>query len=280
MVYKIIALDIDGTFLNDASEIPPENTAALHAAAARGVHIVFASGRMSESVRRAPDAIGLDGPIISYNGAMVRDSRAAGDAVLFHLPLSSKDADEIIDYTRAEHLQLNYYLEERLYAWDNPAFRRLSGLYSSRTGSVYNFTPDLAQFKGCSPTKLIILANPTDASQPDPRHRDELYEIWKAKWGDEVNIICTDPEYLEFMHREANKGAALAHIAAHFGVAREQVIAIGDGRNDTAMIAWAGLGVAVANAHEEVKSAAKYVTEKDNNQAAVAEVIERFVKIG
>jgi hydroxymethylpyrimidine pyrophosphatase-like HAD family hydrolase len=176
-------------------------------------------------------------------------------------------------------LQLNYYLDERLYAWDNPALRRLAGLYSSRTGSVYNFTSDLTQFKGSSPTKLIILADPTDASRPDPRHRDELHDFWKANWGEEVNIICTDPEYLEFMHREANKGAALAHIAAHFGVAREQVIAIGDGRNDTAMVAWAGLGVAVANAHEEVKSAAKYVTEKDNNQAAVAEVIAHFLKI-
>ena len=279
MDYRIIALDLDGTLLNDAGTVSPEDLQALQAVAARGVTIVFASGRMTESIRLYTKDLHLDGPLISYNGAMLNDSRACGEGILFHMPLSAAHADELIAYTSAERFHLNYYLDETLYAREDPTLRRFSDIYHSRTGSEFCFVPDLGRFKGNSPTKLILITDPSDPEQPDPRHRDELYARWQDKWAGQVDLVRTDPEYLEFMNPGANKGTALAALARHLGVAQEQVIAIGDGRNDTPMIAWAGLGVAVANAKAEVLATAKYISPKTNNESAVAGVIKQFVGI-
>jgi len=273
MNFRILAIDLDRTLLNDDHQISPQDAKALQEAAARGMHIVFASGRMSASVRRFPDSLGIDGPIISYNGALARESRACGDAVLLEIPLPARYADELIDYARAEHFHLNYYLEEVLYAREDADLRRFAEIYNSRTGSSYEFVSDLERFKGLSPTKIILLADASDPSHPNPRNRDEQYQFWKKRWGEEVNIVCTDPEYLEFMNPKATKGVALEAIARHLGVPREQVIAMGDGHNDTPMIEWAGLGVAVANAHLEVRDAADYVCGATNNESPVSEVL-------
>ncbi len=278
MHYRILALDLDGTALNDSGQISPQDARALQEAAARGMHVVFASGRMTASVQCYPDSLGIDGPLISYNGARARASRAQGEAVLLEIPLPARYADELIDYARAEHLHLNYYLEEVLYAVDDPTLRRFADLYNAGTGSPYCFLPDLERFKGRNPTKIILLADPTDPNHPDPRHRDELYAVWKAKWGEEVNVVPTNPEYLEFMNPGATKGVALEAIARHLGIAQEQVIAMGDARNDTSMVEWAGLGVAVANAHPEVKSAAKYICQATNNDSPISEVLTRFTQ--
>ncbi|NIM04346.1 MAG: HAD hydrolase family protein, partial [Armatimonadetes bacterium] len=162
MNFRILALDLDRTLLNDDHQISSQDATALQEAAARGLHVVFASGRMSDSIRRYPDSLGLDGPIISYNGGMARDSRGRGDAVLTEIPLPAQYADKLIDYARAEHFHLNYYLDEVLYACDDPKLRRFADLYNSRTGSPYQFVPDLERFKGRSPTKIILLADPSD----------------------------------------------------------------------------------------------------------------------
>jgi Cof subfamily protein (haloacid dehalogenase superfamily) len=227
MAFRILALDLDRTLLNDDHQISPQDAKALQEAAARGIHIVFASGRMSASIRLFTKPLDLDGPIVSYNGAMARDSRARGDGVLLEIPLAARYADELIEYAGKEGFHLNYYLEETLFARDDPELRRFADLYHSRTGSPYQFVSDLERFKGCSPTKIILLADPSEAANPHPRNRDEQYQLWKSRWGDEVNIVRTDPEYLEFMNPKATKGAALEAIARHLGVPREEVIAMG-----------------------------------------------------
>jgi Cof subfamily protein (haloacid dehalogenase superfamily) len=277
MSYRIIALDLDGTLLNNANQIPAENARAILAAKARGVTIVCASGRMTDSTRRIPRRLGLDEPVISYNGAMARDSIRNGDTQLFHMPLAAEHAAAVVEYTRANNFHLNYYLDGCLYSRDDATLRRFAELYRVRTGSVHHFVPDLSAFTGKQPTKLILITDPSDPARPDPRHRDEQRDYWLKCCPTEPVLVCTDPEYLEFMHPLANKGSALAKVAEHLGVAREEVIAVGDGHNDTAMIEWAGLGVAVANAHAEVKAAADYVCERTNNESAVAEVINKFV---
>lgn len=276
MNYRLIALDLDRTTLDSNHRISPQDGQALQQAAARGLHVVFASGRMSASIRQYPAALGLDGPVISYNGAIARDSLAHGDGLLLNVPLPAQYGDALIDFARRDRLQLNYYLDETLYAADLPELRPWSELYTARTGSAYRFVLDLAQFQGCSPTKALIVTDRSDATQPNPRHRDELYAAWQTKWGGQIDIVRTDPEYLEFMNPAANKGAALAAIAAHLGVPQAEVIAMGDGYNDTPMIEWAGLGVAVANANAEVKAAAQYICRATHNDSPVTEVLREF----
>jgi hypothetical protein len=275
--YRLIALDLDGTLLDDAGQISPEDAAALQGFAASGGIVVLASGRMTANIRPFYRALGLDGPTIAYNGALVRESEARGSEPILQVPLPARYADELIAYTREERFHLNYYYQEQLYARDDPELRPYADFYSRQTGAAYQFVPDLERFHGGEPTKLLIVTDRSIPGESNPRHRDELYAVWEAKWGQEVTVMRTNPEYLEFFHREAGKGRALAALAEHFGLERAETMAFGDSYNDTSMLEWAGCGVAVANAKPEVKQASDWVSPRTNDESAVADALARLV---
>jgi hydroxymethylpyrimidine pyrophosphatase-like HAD family hydrolase len=82
---------------------------------------------------------------------------------------------------------------------------------------------------------------------------------------------------LEILPPDTNKGTALARVAGLLGVGREEVLAIGDSMNDEAMIRWAGMGVAMVNGDERVKSIADMVTDRSNDDDGVAEIIDKYL---
>jgi len=103
-----------------------------------------------------------------------------------------------------------------------------------------------------------------------------LEAVLRERFGRELYITRSKPYYLEMLHPEATKGRALRVVAGYFGIPRQEVIAIGDSFNDLDMIRYAGLGVVMENAREEVKRFADYVT-RSNEDDGVAEVLEKFV---
>lgn len=277
--FRVVALDLDGTLLDDGGNISPADATALQRFSSAGGIVVLASGRMTANIRPFYDVIRIDGPTIAYNGALARDSQAAGGGVVLETPVPARYADEIIDYTAREHFHLNYYIGEKLYARDDPDLRRFADIYSRQTGAVFHFVPDLDRFRGGEPTKLIIITDPSDAAHPHLRHRDELYDFWQARWGEELGVMLykTNPEYLEFCHREAGKGSALLALARHYGIDQSLTMAFGDNFNDVSMLRAAGCGVAVANANEEALAAADWASPLTNNESAVADALERLV---
>jgi hypothetical protein len=276
--FRLIALDLDGTLLNDNGDVSDLDAQALRSFAQAGGTVVLASGRMTDNICPFYHKMGFDGPTIGYNGALAREPRSQGGGVILETGLPARYADELMDYTRRERFHLNYYLDEKLYARDDPGLRQYADLYSRQTGAVYHFVPCLAQFAGREPTKLIIVTDPTVPGRPDPRHRDELYDVWSARWGSEVTVMRTNPEYLEFYNIHTNKGAALHAVAEHYGIPRELTLAFGDNLNDAAMLEWAGCGVAVANARPDVKAMVNWVSLLTNNESAVADAIARLVR--
>ena len=105
---------------------------------------------------------------------------------------------------------------------------------------------------------------------------DEIYEMFKKEIGDRAFVTISQPEYLEIMAPGVNKGSGLEFMAAHYGLTTDEIVGVGDARNDLELVRGAGLGVAVANAADELKAAADAVTERTNNEGAVAEVLERW----
>jgi hypothetical protein len=275
--FGLIALDLDGTLLNDEGRVSQADAAALKQFAHAGGTVALASGRMTDRIRPFNHEMGTDGPVISYNGAVARTSEGEGSEAIFERPLPAQYADELIEYTRREGLLLNYYLDEQLYTYDSPELRRFADIYSQQTGAVYHFVPDLDRFRGCEPAKCIIVTDPTDPERPNPRGRDELYEVWHAKWDSEVTVMRTNPEYLEFYSRQAGKGNALEALARRYGVPRSLTLAFGDNLNDVTMLEWAGRGVAVANANPDAKAAADWVSPLTNDESPVADALRRML---
>jgi hypothetical protein len=263
----LIAVDLDGTLLDDRKAIHPDNVHALREAHRRGIHVAICSGRMVPRIEPIVDCLGVDCAIIAYNGGKVVGRQADGRRTVLHQPLPADVADRFVRYSRDRGLLLNFYLEDVLYAEDGVERRRFMSIYSGRTGAEYQLT-DLTRFAGLQPTKLILLA--------DPEERDRLHGQFSAELGGQASISKSDPEYLEVMAPGVTKGSTLPVLARHLGLTTDEVLAIGDADNDKEMIQAAGVGVAVANAVPEVRSIAGVVTERDNNQGAVAEAVWRF----
>jgi Cof subfamily protein (haloacid dehalogenase superfamily) len=272
---RMIALDLDGTLLRTDKSVGPETVKALQAAQAKGVEIVLASGRMAASIERVASGLGMDACLISCNGAVVhgraQNTGAAmnGRQLIYYQPLDVGVAREIVAFGKARRYQVNFYHGDSIYSEDGPHLRPWIEIYRSRTNSPYTFVENLDDYLHLAPPKVLFVV--------DPKIRGAIQEELQPKFGSRVNMMRTDPEYLEFLQPGIDKGVGLAKLAAACGIPLSQVMAIGDGENDIPMLAVSGWPVAVANAGQLCRAVAKFFTQSDNDHDAVAEAIQRWV---
>lgn len=260
---KLITIDLDGTLVHNSHHIPERNLRALQMVMDQGVTVAIATGRMHASARTFVERLGIHGntPIISYNGAMVRLPDA--DEPLLHVPLPADVAAEIVQHAVDEQFSMNYYLDDVYYVLRVDHWARL---YTSRTGDIPTPIGDFRRFNGSAPTKLLVTAS--------PERIDQLLPVEQKLFGERAVVTRSMPEYLEFLNRDAGKGAAVKWLAGHLGLEREQVMAMGDMLNDLSMIEWAGTGVAMPRAAQLVRDAADFVPEHE--EEGVAEALEKY----
>jgi Cof subfamily protein (haloacid dehalogenase superfamily) len=261
---KLVALDLDDTLLRTDLTISPRAQAAIKKAVALGTAVTFATGRMYKSARPFAVELGLDLPLITYVGALVKyvDGRE-----VYHRPLSLETAGKIIDFLLPYKYHINIYINDELYMEkESPEGAR----YANISKVPVHFVNDLRETLQASPapTKILALSGA-------PEIAALLADIQQA-FGGQVHITRSKPYFLEISDLGATKGQALAGLARSLNLTAGQVMAIGDSWNDLDMIEYAGIGVAMGNAEAEVKAAAQYIT-LNNDDDGVAEAIEKFV---
>jgi len=259
----LVALDLDGTLLDDRKRIDPQTAAAIGSLAADGVKVVIASARPPRSVRAFHAQLGLDTLAINYNGALIWDMRRR--AAAFHRPVAAELARDIVHRARDffEDVLVSCEVMDRWYT------DRFDPTYTTETGRL--FRPDviarLDDFLVRPMTKLLLLG--------DPRMILKLEAELTATFGHLVSVYRTDPELLQIMDGGAGKGDALRRVAAHYQIPIGRTLAIGDAVNDLDMLDAAGVGVAMGNASMAVKAAADWVA-PSNNDRGVLEAIRRY----
>lgn len=264
MSYKLLALDLDDTLLGESFAISPANREAIQEAARRGVKVTLATGRMYRSTLPYAGELGLDVPLITYHGALVKTSRTGEE--IFHCPVPLDLAQEITSYVEEKGYHLNLYVNDNLYVQeDNPMTR----LYVDIAKVVFNPVGSLVAFLQEEPTKMTLIIDQEETLR-------ELWSLFHQKYSGQLSVVQSRPFFLEITHARATKGQALKSLASSLGIAREDIIAMGDSYNDLDMIEFAGLGVAVENARPEVKKAADYVA-PSNQEDGVARVIEKYI---
>jgi hypothetical protein len=256
---RLLAVDLDGTLLDDAKQVSPQTTEALARVAERGVRVVIASARPPRSVRSIYRHLGLDTWQINYNGALVWDE--PGQKTVHHVPMTGPLTRRMVDVARDmyEEVLVTCEILDRWYT------DRIDTTLSTETGKT--FTPDFVgpidEFCGNRDiTKLLLLA--------EPRIVLRIEALLAEQFGPEVSIVKTDDHMLQVMDRKASKALALRYVADHYGVPMRQTIAIGDAPNDVGMIKTAGIGVAMDNAHPLVKEAADWVAPSNNDHGVHA----------
>ena len=259
---KLVAVDLDDTLLGPDLAVSSRNREALARARRQGVRVVLATGRMFRSARAIALALGLHDPVIAYQGALVR--WPAGEEIA-HLPLPLALAREVLARIAPHGFHVNVYVDDNLYV---AALTEEARRYAALSGVPVTAVGDLAAFLTRDPTKVLAVAPEADLGR--------LAFDLAPFCGHRLTMNKSKPHFLEFSHREATKGRALARLAALFGMRREEVMAIGDGYNDLDMVEYAGVGVVMGNARPEVRARADWVTAA-NDADGVAEAVERFV---
>jgi len=269
MRYRMIAIDLDETLLNSDLQISPRNKAAIREAVRRGVRVTIATGRMfCTSIPYVRELeLDVDWPLIIYHGAMITTTESR--RVIYHRPVENSLATAIVREAEARGYHVNIYFDERLFIREENESSRFYNRIAPIEPEVVGPLGPFLERQGASPTKITIIIR----SQEE---LDEAEAFFTAAYGDQVAVLQTRPSFLEITDQRATKGQALRRLAEREGIRRDEIIAFGDSCNDLDMLAYAGLGVAVANAMPAVRRAADLVT-ASNDADGVAEVIEKYV---
>lgn len=262
-MYKMIAIDLDGTLLTDDLLISPGTAAAIRKAIEMGAVVTIATGRMFSSARLIAQQLGITAPLITYQGAMIK---AANDAeVLYERSVSPVIAKSLIEIAHQKNIHLQVYQDDILYG---AAETDKLVAYAKAVNVPYVIEPDLMKLAPKGFTKLLFI--------DEPGTLDGLQKELQLVFGESAYIEKSKTNYLEVTHPKANKGNALLFLANELGIDRSEVIGIGDNHNDFELIKAAGFGIAMGNAVQAVKDIADYTT-LTNNDEGVRHAIDQFI---
>ncbi|CAN7244105.1 Cof-type HAD-IIB family hydrolase [Rossellomorea sp. LjRoot5] len=266
MSYKMIVLDLDDTLLRDDQTISNRTKDALIQAQEAGVKVVLASGRPTQGMRWVAEELKLDhygSYILPFNGSKIIDCKTKEEK--YSRTLSAETAHSLYDISKREDVGILTYAEDAIIVEEKNQF---ASIESDLTGLPVKVVPDFKEAITGPVVKALML-----------KEADYLAEVEKklqAELDGELSVMRSKPFFLEFTQLGVTKGASLDYLIKPMGIKPEEVIAIGDSYNDLTMIEFAGLGVAMGNAPDDMKEKADYVT-SSNMEDGVAEVVETFV---
>jgi len=270
---KFIVIDLDDTLIGYDLGVSKRNVVAIRKAMRSGIDVTLATGRTFQTAEPFMKTLGINLPLICYNGALVRNGRR----VYIEKMLPEQFYGELIDFAKRNRVQLAFYVSHHTMIYFNRPLDAFAKEYLDKIEQVAEIT--LVNFKTFklprTPIKCMMISSEKKIA--------ELFVKAKKKWDNRMYITITRPTLLEFLHPEVNKGNALAYIAKHvIGAPLRQTMVIGDGMNDIPMLRKVRYSVAVKNAPAQVERVARYVVsswEKDGVAEAVAWAIEHNKKI-
>jgi hypothetical protein len=260
---RLVALDIDGTLLDSSNRLSDGNAAAIREAMAQGAQVVLATSRWFHLARLTAENLGLTTPLICHNGALIK---------------RPEDGQELL------HLRL-----------DQEFSRQMAGLGDQRRYMMFTTVDDVTYMRpqGKGPKRLppdmrvsnyhaqaVAQAAPTAILIFGEEAVGEVWDAFHEQFGRAVNFSrnhsLTFPHYLSLTHAEADKGRSLELVCHELGVDPAEAMAIGDAEADVAMFGVVGCGVAMGNAPDSVREAAREVAPQ-NDDDGVAWAIRKYV---
>ncbi len=263
-MYKALISDFDGTLASTDKSICVKNIEAIRKMIARGYKFALCTGRMTSSALKVAGALPIKTLVGSFNGGEITDT-ATGKS-LYTKALSADECMPLIDFAIEKDVNCQIYSGNAIFP---RKVTQYTDLYSrSCECSVCRADDIRAEMEriGKTPKFLII----------DER-ADEIFPEILKRFGGQYEIAHCHDGMIDFNPKGTNKGIVVDALCDIWGIDKKECITIGDEGNDIPMLLNAGLGVAVANAADDVKAHAGYVTEYSNDDGAVAETINRFI---
>lgn len=285
---KLIASDLDGTLLNERGAVSEKNAAAIKKALEHGYHFVAATGRSWDAASKPLQAVGINCPIISLNGAALYDERGN---LLESIEMKREVAEKVLSVCREGDMYLEFFTNRGIFSQSREYF--LEVLVDIMQSANPNLTAEeIREYAHLrfqyEPVEFI-----DDYSEIFAMDDLEIYKILGFSGDPDIlsdvrqaleeetalTITSSGDINLEFNDPKAQKGIALQKLAERLDIPMQDVVAVGDNWNDVSMLKMAGLGVAMGNAADGIKEIADDVT-TSNNEDGVARVIEEVFDMG
>lgn len=248
MGVKLFVSDLDGTMLPDGNVVSAENIAAVQRAVEAGVVVTIATGRMFEAALPVAEALGVDVPIISYNGALIK---SPSGRVYEEHTIEERLAHDIIAFCQERGWYIQSYTGGCLRYVEPCDESRFYENSQKLAGQAVGWNGLFAHAAGNC--KLLLV---TQGGAVTPERADALMEAF----GAQIDVSRSTDRLIEIVPKGISKASALVSLAAKLGVAVEETMAIGDAYNDLAMLRAAGKSIAMGNAFPEIKNVTDYET--------------------
>ena len=266
---RLIALDLDDTLLNNERQISDENVESLRACAASGKYVVLCSGRAEDAILPFVRRLEIAGTqagryLIAINGCSIFDLHTRQQI------FCRKVEPDILK--RTNEIAKGYGFCTEVYTADTiyyPEYNEWTKLDVDLCGLKGVEVPDYDNFLNEPFVKMLVPGEPATLL----KLQDEL----RAEFGERAVIFISKPYFLEILPPNCGKGEAVTWLANHIGIPAETTMGFGDSMNDESMIRMCGYGVCMKNGMEEMKKAADFVTEFDNDNSGVGKFLKKYV---
>ena len=266
MSYRLIALDIDGTIRSNEHPLSKRTCRALEAAREAGAIVTIVTGRMYLSAMHVTAELNLQSPVATYQGAHIADP--VTHEVLWHRPLTSQMLSDTLDVVDSQENEILAHHRGHVYVDRTSEWIEA---YVERNHVRVHVIDSLRSLGKEGVTRLIVGGEDDAVGKVTAR--------LKATFDSRLQIVRSLPYFCEVLHPNTGKDLALQRLCRMLGVRREDTVAFGNGHEDAAMIAWAGLGVAVGDGSVAAIAAADEVAPPLVDDG-VADVVERLLREG
>lgn len=274
---RVIAMDMDGTLLNSKKKIDEETKKELLRQQDAGALLILASGRPSSGLTEFAKELEMDkhhGLLVAYNGSKIIECQTG--KTLFNQTMSIEQSQAVLEHMKQfnvrpmidkkDYMYVNNVFDNLIYFGDNIELNIIQ--HEARGG---NFklceVDDLAKFADYPLNKILTAG--------DQKYLRENYQAMMEPFKDTLSCMFTAPFYFEFTAKGIDKGKALSSVLGPLGYSAADLIAFGDAENDSAMIEYAGTGVAMANAIPELKEIANEIT-LSNDENGIAAYLKKL----
>lgn len=274
---KAIVLDIDGTLLTSEKKISPLTKECLINAQKKGIKLILASGRPTTGMWDVSKELEMEkyqGLLVSYNGSKVVDCQSSTE--LFNQPMTMEMGKKVLEHMKLFDVEVMIDKEDYMYVndvfkgWIDYQGQPLNIIEYEARGGKYKLCEkdDLADFLETPINKILTAGNPTYLS--------EISAQMKKPFKNQLNCVFTADFYFEFTAQGVDKAKALDTVLSPLGIKRQDIIAFGDGHNDRTMLAYAGMGIAMDNAVDDLKKVADRVT-GSNDEEGIVTILKEYL---
>lgn len=263
--YKMICLDIDGTLLNSEHRITKNTKEVIQIVSKEmQIPVILVSARMPKGILFLMKELNISNPIICYSGALIMDGKTN---ILSNVTISISEVKRIFKLIKEMGIHVSLYKDDEWYVEKIDEWAEQEGVITNMSPIIMSFTDlfHLWEEEKSGPNKILCMAAPNELEALNAKIKDN-----------NLNIYFSKPTYLEMMPSNASKTSAIEVLCEKYGIQRSEVIAIGDNYNDINMIEFAGLGIAMGNAPDDVKQHADHIT-LSNDEDGVAEAIKKYI---